>query len=298
MPWDYYPRPTKRRPADGIIAKTQRGQQFGKTWWAGKWLAALERLVDTGRLSRGRSYARSGQVLNIDISAGRVASRVQGSLSQPYKIVINIKPLNDKDWEKVLDALAAQAIFAAKLLAGEMPPDIEDAFAAAGLSLFPTNRKDLETDCSCPDWSNPCKHIAAVYYLLGEQFDEDPFLLLRLRGRTRQQITAALSARRTAGLNAEPAAPGRRKAVKRAARPAEKFVPLARRLDDFWSAGDDLERLRFTIQAPPVEAAPIKRLGEPPFWASQPPFIDTFAPAYTAITRAALAETLGDDSDD
>src|SRR5512136_1579061 len=211
--WYSYPKPKPRRPANGIKAQ---GKKFGQTWWSGKWLAALDRLVDTARLSRGRSYARSGQVLNIDIQPGRVESRVQGSRPQPYRVKIEIKPLSEKDWNRVADEMAQQAIFAAKLLAGEMPQNIEEAFAAAKVSLFPASSGDLKTACSCPDWSNPCKHIAAVYYLLGEQFDGDPFLLFRLRGKTKDEIMSMLRTRRAqvalaeeepASAAAEPSAP-------------------------------------------------------------------------------------------
>src|SRR5437588_12759165 len=92
--------------------------------------------------------------------------------------------------------MASQAIFAAKLLAGEMPQDIEEAFSAVQISLFPLATTDLDTDCSCPDWANPCKHIAAVYYLLAERFDEDPFLIFKLRGRTKEQIIQVLREKR------------------------------------------------------------------------------------------------------
>ena len=150
MGWGWYPKPTKRRPADGIKAKTGSGKKFGQSWWAGKWVEALEQLVDPGRLSRGRSYARSGQVLNLDIKPGRVDARVQGSQPRPYNVRIDLAPLPDAAWTKVAAAMAAQALFAAKLLAGEMPPNIEEAFAKAGVSLFPRRAQDLETDCSCP----------------------------------------------------------------------------------------------------------------------------------------------------
>ncbi|MCI0478741.1 MAG: SWIM zinc finger family protein [Anaerolineales bacterium] len=163
--WGWYPKPKPRRAAHGIKAQTK---QFGKTWWASRWLDALYKLIDPARLQRGRSYARSGQVLNLDIQPGRVDARVQGSTAQPYKVWIKIKPLTEKDWSQVAEQMSAQAIFAAKLLAGEMPQDIEKAFAVARVNLFPDKRDDLETECSCPDWSNPCKHIAAVYLLLGE----------------------------------------------------------------------------------------------------------------------------------
>ena len=98
-----------------------------------------------------------------------------------------------QEWTKLAEGLSRQAIFLAKLLVGEMPQDVEQVFKDAGLSLFPEKLRDLSTDCSCPDDSNPCKHIAAVYYLLGEEFDRDPFLLFRLRGLEREKLMEMLS---------------------------------------------------------------------------------------------------------
>ncbi len=287
MSWGWFPKAKPRRPANGIKAKTGRGQQFGKSWWASQWIKALERLVDSGRLQRGRSYARSGQVLNLDIKPGRIDSRVQGSRAQPYKVYIEIEPLTDKEWNKVADAMASQAIFAAKLLAGEMPQNIEEAFAAAGVNLFPARRSDLVTECSCPDYANPCKHIAAVYYLLGEQFDEDPFLIFKLRGRDKDKIMSALRARR--------AAPG-----KGAARPEveaqveETFAPLEECLEHFWEAGEGLGGLRLAIAAPQVNAALVKRLGAPLFWRDKPEFMALMDQVYAAITQAALDVAFGE----
>ncbi|MBI5952296.1 MAG: SWIM zinc finger family protein [Chloroflexi bacterium] len=192
----FYFKPTKAiKTKDGIKAQSKRGA-FAKNWWAQRWIAALERLVDLGRLSRGRSYPRQGQVLSIDETKDGIAARVQGSMRTPYKISIKINHLTDAEWDKVIDALAEQAIFTAQLLAGEMPQDIEQAFEQAKVSLFPSNRKDLQTDCSCPDYSNPCKHIAATHYILGERFDEDPFLIFRLCGRTQEQVMRELRKRR------------------------------------------------------------------------------------------------------
>jgi len=289
--WGWYPKAKRRRPADGLVARTGRGEKFGQTWWAGQWLAALERLMDPGRLTRGRSYARGGQVLNIDIGPGEVKARVQGSQATPYKIRIEIQPLADKAWNQVVAAMAAQAIFAAKLLAGEMPANIEEAFATAGASLFPAQRGDLVTSCSCPDWANPCKHVAAVYYLLGEQFDDDPFLIFKLRGWDKAKLLAALRAQR---MGADPAPVSR--AAKRAAAntrltapPAEKAAPLAASLTHFWAAGDDLSALAFTLAAPEVAAVPVKQLGAPPFWIARTSFSDQMSAAYTAVTQAALA---------
>jgi len=288
--WDWYPKAKPRRPANGIRAKTERGQ-FGKTWWAGRWIAALERLVDPGRLSRGRSYARSGQVLNLDIQPGRVNSRVQGSRPQPYKVHIQIKPLSDREWDKVTQAMAAQAIFAAKLLAGEMPPNIEEAFTAARTSLFPAARTDLETECSCPDYANPCKHIAAVYYLLGEQFDEDPFLIFQLRGRSKGDIIAALRAARSA---AEPEPEKAHQALTAAPQPAERATPLADSLEVFWASPVEPASLQVTFTPAPVDAAPVRRLGEPPFWAARPALLPQMEAAYRAIAEAATRLSRGE----
>ena len=176
--WEYYKPEKPKEVKNGIKAKSKRGD-IATTWWSKRWIAVLESFSMGTRLTRGRSYARKGQVISIDVREGIVKSKVQGSGSKPYSVTIKMDPISNADWEKVADAMASKAIFAAKLLAGEMPADIEDAFAEAGISLFPVKLKDLETDCSCPDWANPCKHIAAVYYLLAERFDDDPFLIFK-----------------------------------------------------------------------------------------------------------------------
>jgi len=287
---DWYPKAKPRRPANGIKAQ---GKRFGQTWWASKWLAALERLVDTARLARGRSYARSGQVLNIDISPGRVDARVQGSQVRPYRVKIEIRPLSDAEWEKVADAMAAQAIFAAKLLAGEMPQDIEEAFAQAGVGLFPTKKGDLTTECSCPDWSNPCKHIAAVYYLLGEQFDADPFLIFQLRGRSKDEIMRMLRARRSA---AEPGVEEARGTAEGEVEPeeAEPAVPLETCLLGFWELSASLDDFQASIVAPAVDGAAVKRLGKPGFWRNpKVDFLATLTQAYQSVTQASLDVALG-----
>lgn len=285
--WGNFPKPKPRRHADGIKAQSKK---FGQTWWASRWLIALERLVDPGRLSRGRSYARSGQVLNIDITSGKVTAQVQGSMPRPYKVKISIKPLSDAQWDSAADAMAEQAIFAAKLLAGEMPNEIEEAFAAAKVSLFPLKSDDLITSCSCPDWSNPCKHIAAVYYLLGEQFDGDPFLLFRLRGKSKSEIMDLLRARRSA--SEVEAAPAKRSRAKKSEVVEEPAISLDAEIDRFWVMAADLSDLHMTIERPPLDAAPIKRLGKPGFWYGKADFIAMMTVAYRGVTEAALSAAL------
>ncbi len=292
MGWRYWETddPARRpiKAAHGIKAQTQRGA-FGKTWWAGRWIAALERLVDARRLARGRSYARGGQVVKLELGADGVSARVQGSRPQPYRVSIHFTPLSDAAWEKVADAMAAEALYAAKLLSGEMPQEIEEVFAAAGASLFPAARGDLQTSCSCPDWANPCKHVAAVHYLLGEQFDADPFLMFRLRGRTREEIAAALRARR-AGAQPLEAGGGQVDAPGEAA-----VASLGASRREFWSAPGEVAELAFTFEAPAVHALPIKRLGPPPFWRGERDFAAVMDDAYRSIGGRALRLALGEE---
>jgi uncharacterized Zn finger protein len=255
MPFDYWFKPTKAiKTKDGIKAQSQRGA-FAKNWWAQRWIAALERLVDSGRLSRGRSYARQGQVLSIEETKDGIVARVQGSQRSPYKIKIQIEPLTDSQWDRVIDALAEQAIFSAQLLAGEMPQEIEQAFESAKVSLFPSQRNDLKTDCSCPDYSNPCKHIAAAHYILGERFDEDPFLIFRLRGRTQEQVMQELRKRRA----------GADEIVEEEVEETETIIPLEDCIPNYWELGAPLEGFSVSIRPPTIEMPLLKRLGAASF---------------------------------
>ncbi len=258
---DYYPRFPKSKPREakgGIKAQSKRGAGFGQSWWAKRWIGVLERFDIGARLGRGRSYARGGQVLSIEVSKGEVKAKVQGSRPQPYKVKIEVKQLTPKQWDQVIAALSGQALFTAKLLAGEMPQDIEEVFAKAKVSLFPEKQADLVTDCSCPDWSNPCKHVAAVYYLLGEEFDRDPFLLFRLRGMGRDELLKRLSA---AGPAPTPTA----------AAPPEPAAPLPADPGAFWGGGALPDDVFGAVEAPPASAAWLRRLGKFPFWRGEAP---------------------------
>lgn len=269
MSWYYNFKPTRPIDTDeGIKAKSKRGD-FVKNWWATRWIAAMERVMDRGRLQRGRTYARRGQVLSLAEGKGQITAKVQGSRRTPYKITIELTPLSEKDWEKVLAALAERPYFVAQLLAGEMPQEIEEAFQAAKLDLFPSKR-ELIQDCNCPDWADVCKHLAAVHYILAERFDEDPFLLFRLRGKTQAEILASLG---TGDGGMETPAP-----LEYAPAP-----PLIESLPNFWQT--ELESFAVHI-APPVEPYPLlERLGEPDFW---PEARRWLAKAYDAVSETAV----------
>jgi len=187
--WEGYGKP--KRVVGGIKARSARGA-IGATWWSKRFLAVLESLAIGGRLGRGRSYARAGQVLSLHITPGTVTASVQGSRPAPYQVQISLAPFPALVWARVEVALAEQAIYSARLLAGDMPQDIEDVFAAAGAPLFPQHQRDLSMSCSCPDFAVPCKHLAATFYLLAEAFDDDPFQILQWRGRDRESLLTRL----------------------------------------------------------------------------------------------------------
>jgi uncharacterized Zn finger protein len=220
----------------------------------------LESFGMSGRLARGRNYARRGQVMEFELGTGKVRARVQGSRPAPYQVRIGVMPLTTAQWRSVTEALGAQALFRAKLLAGEMPHEIEDVFAACGTPLFPRSARDLEMSCSCPDWGVPCKHLAAVCYVLAEKFDDDPFAMLAWRGRGREDLLGALR-RRPAAQDA-----GDGEVTGAGAVPLRKIsaAPLAESLDRFWSPGLTRARLRAAQAVPATVPDLVLRSFEPP----------------------------------
>jgi uncharacterized Zn finger protein len=233
--WGYY-EPAQPKPVkDGIKARTQRGA-IGETWWSKRWIEVLESFQMGARLARGRAYARKGQVVSIDVKKGLVTAKVQGTRAKPYSVKIALNPLSEDAWDKVTDAMVSQAVFAARLLSGEMPRNIEEAFAEVEVPLFPASERELGTDCSCPDWANPCKHIAAVYYLLAERFDDDPFLIFKLRGRTREEIIEILREKRAQTLPKEAST-----IVEADSSQESAAMPLEECLDTFWQTGEALD---------------------------------------------------------
>jgi uncharacterized Zn finger protein len=166
--------------------------QASREWWSQRWLDLLDSYRFKKRLERARNYARQGNVLSIEFKGSKVLARVQGSEPEPYKVSLSLDPFSDEQGGYIIETMSQKAIYSAKLLAGEMPQNMEEVFTTNGLSLFPFTLSDVHSKCSCPDKANPCKHIAAVYYQLGDRFSEDPFVLFQLRGRTKEQIISDL----------------------------------------------------------------------------------------------------------
>jgi len=280
--WDL-PGPDMLSQRNGNRAYHQNGD-FAKSWWAGRWLRALARLVDPARLARGRAYAREGQILGVHVQVGVVLAHVQGAKSQPYNVRLEIKTFSEAEWELAIKAMASQAIYAAQLLNGEMPQSIEESFNSVGVSLFPASVGELKMACTCPDMATPCKHMAAVLLRLGELLDDDPFTLFAIRGRTKEQIITALRETR-ADLSVGPVLRGNPSTAIRPISSPDR--PLEERLHDFWEMGEEIQDLRIQVAPPQVEMELLKILGDPAF-AEDDSLQERLIQVYRTVSQRAL----------
>jgi len=280
MSWYRHYEPTQPREVKGgIQAKSKRGA-FGTTWWGERWEETLKGFGITNRLQRGKRYARKGQVLSIEIGEGQVTSEVQGSRSDPYEVTVRLRPYDAEEWNEIVDAFRHRPYFAAALLAGDMPAEVEDVVERAGVGLFPEREADLETDCSCPDWSNPCKHIAAVYLLLAEEFDRDPFLLFRLRGMRQGALMDRIGGDDATVAEADATGPA----------PADGSSPHAESLpvEEFWDAPDLPDGVYGSVETPSTHAALPKQLGTFPFWRAGEELVEALEPVYEAASAEGI----------
>ncbi|CAN93527.1 hypothetical protein sce3368 [Sorangium cellulosum So ce56] len=285
--WAPFPReagPKPPPPARGI-----RMKRAGTTWWGKRWVEALERMApdDAGRLARGRTYARTGRTHDLTVKPGLVTARVTGSQPRPYKVILTIARLDDATWAKAIAAMAKRASFAAELLAGRMPEDIESAFRSAGTSLFPERPEDLTTACSCPDMANPCKHVAATHYVLGEAFDKDPFLLFELRGRTREQVIEAIRAARGAPARARRAGAGKGAPCAGGAPAIATVTPGKMAAKDYDAWREAPPALDVALEPPAAHAALLSQLGAPPGWTEERSPAELLGPLLRAASERA-----------
>jgi uncharacterized Zn finger protein len=251
-----------------------------RRWWAERWGSVMESIGVARRIERGRRYARAERVMSLEVAPSVVKAEVQGSRFEPYRVELGAQAFSDEQWDQAVKALASQALFSAKLLSGEMPENIDEAFSAVGLSLFPASSGELTMSCSCPDKVAPCKHIVAVHYQLAEKLDEDPFLLFAWRGRTKERILRELRRRRAAEASGGSLAPSSSRS-------------LGESLPEFWDLGADAEEIPIAVGPPAVAVSVLKRLGPPPFWKSHPEIRGSLERLYAKVTERAMALAYG-----
>jgi uncharacterized Zn finger protein len=269
--------------------------QFSRTWWGKRFIAALEEFSDSARLGRGRSYARNGKIKEYKITNGKISAKVRGSVNpyfgvykEPlYNTIIEIEPIAAANWSKAISYLSSRASFVSKLLMNEVPDNIEEAFEQLNLHLLPYGSKDFHTKCSCPDWSNPCKHIAGVYYLVASQLDQDPFLLFELRGLSRLKLQQELAKSPLGKVLSRAVAPD-----KIAPEPVESYYTKPEKvqgseslsLKEFWQGKKRLTQTPEPTSPMTIPGIAIKKAGDfPAFWHKDSSFIEAMEDLYQQV---------------
>lgn len=273
-------------------------------WWVQRWIDLLNSYRFKKRLERARKYAKEGNVLSIEFEGPQVLARVQGTEPEPYQVSLSIDPFTEEDWGYVVETMAQEAIYSAQLLAGEMPENIEQVFTANGLSLFPFTLSDIHSKCSCPDPKNPCKHIGAIYYQLGDRFSEDPFVLFQLRGRTKSQILDDLRHLRSTGSvelkpekKAEVESQSSQSVVtsSRLENPpnqGEPAVDTPVKLEQFWQYEEPLDPSLVVITPPPDNRTVLDVLGTIPLAAADSRVMQYFREVYQLVSQQAMMSAL------
>jgi uncharacterized Zn finger protein len=270
--------------------------QFSRTWWGQRFIEALERFTDIARLQRGRSYAHGGRILDYKLVDGTVTARVRGSINpyfgvykEPiYRTSITIKAITSSNWTKVIRQIASRADLVTRLLMNEMPDAIEEAFSGPGLHLLPYSEGDFKTTCSCPDYANPCKHIAGVYYLLASDLDRDPFVMFELRGLSRDSLRAELERSPLGQILASTLTTEEEVQVEPDesyyARPTREPAGKVTGHKAFWTGAKRLPTAPTPAAQSNVPALLIKKQGDyPPFWPRDVSFISVMEELYDRV---------------
>ncbi len=257
------------------------GRTHYKTLWSGKWLQALQGWVSNSLLSTGRMrYVRAGRVKNLVVDVGRFEADVSEPNEETFHVIISVQTFRDNVWEQAIAAMSEEASFSAHLLNGEIPRDIEDIFEAQGVSLLPSERSDIGSECSGPNWSVPCRHVAAACIAFGDLLDEDPYLLFKLRGRNREQIIAAL--RELRGTN-----DGEKSEARAALTDMAYEPPLEECIDSYWEMGPEGTDVHIRVHGPEIRMQIIKLLGRPGF-INDSSLMARLAKVYSTVSQQAL----------
>ena len=276
-------------------------------WWVQQWNDLLNSYRFKKRLERARKYAKEGNVLSVEFKGPEVLAKVQGTAPEPYQVSLSIDPFTEEDWNYVVETMAEQAIYSAQLLAGEMPHNIEQVFTANGLSLFPFTLSDIHSRCSCPDPQNPCKHIGAIYYQLGDRFSEDPFVLFQLRGRTKEQILDDLRRlRSTKAGEQESQGVEEHKSSQAIQNPscagsAPKVRPKIQNrqtpldITEFWQYDEPLDSSLVVIAPPPDNRTVLDVLGTIPLASADARVMQYLDEVYKTVSQQAVMSALNRD---
>jgi uncharacterized Zn finger protein len=259
---------------------TLNGKSAAKSWWAGHWMQALARWFDPERMTRGSNLARQGRVTDLTVQVGLAQAHVQGIDGSEQEVRISVRAFADEHWQRAITVLAGQALYTAQLLNGELPHEIDTVFRAAGVSLFPRSANELSTTCTCSDWGHPCTHVVATLHRLGEMLDVDPFTILVLRGRSREQVMADLRAERAERLGSGDTADHTHDV-------AEQAPPLIADPEAFWELGAALSDLQIRVRRPEIEMELVRILGTPEF-ANHPELEKQLEEVYARVTARAL----------
>ena len=264
-------------------------------WWVQQWNDLLNSYRFKKRLERARKYAKEGNVLSIEFKGPEVLAQVQGTAPEPYQVSLSIDPFTEEDWNYVVETMAEQAIYSAQLLAGEMPHNIEQVFTANGLSLFPFTLSDIHSRCSCPDPQNPCKHIGAIYYQLGDRFSEDPFVLFQLRGRTKEQILDDLRRRRSTGVAEHPSPEAPQPPIPSPKSPTSN-PQSSLNIEQFWQYDEPLDSSLVVIAPPPDSRTVLDVLGTIPLASADAQAVMQYLKtAYQTVSQQAVMSALNRD---
>ncbi|MGF1514444.1 MAG: SWIM zinc finger family protein [Elainellaceae cyanobacterium] len=267
---------------------------MSRTWWGQEFIAAVEQVTDEGRLSRGRAYAKSDRIKRFDQDGSFIEARIRGNANayfgiyeEPtYETTIEFDPISKAQWTAAIALMASKAGVISRLLLGEIPDTIESSFTPLDLHLLPASDRDFTTRCSCPDYNNPCKHVAGLFYYLANQLDRDPFLLFELRGLPRKVLKAelaktplgqALSVDLTA--KAPPPLPVDHYYTAPEITPVEDLD-----LKAFWQGEKPLPQTVEAVSPSAVSAILIKKQGDfPAFWNRSNSFIEAMENLYQYV---------------
>lgn len=271
---------TPKRVRNGLKLRGEGAYSAG-SWIAQRWLCSFESVMSPVQLAEGLEYARRGQTITLDLGVGLIEAQIQGRAPGPYRTVIRIPQLDQSQWQRAIDAMAREAIYAAKILAGDVPPAAEALFRASAAELFPADGT-VEVECTCKT-GGPCKHAAAISYLAAQQLDGTPLLTFTLRGMRASQVVKRLVQTRAVQSHGQAAAHG--DAAFAAA--VDDAMPLEECLEEFWRYGPELAEIE---QLPPPDHAPhalLRRMGPSPL-PGRFPLVGLLASVYDTVRDAAI----------